>query len=197
MADPVLGKNRADPCGFSRHSPSAARSSSRSPARCCCRLPAAVVWSAIPLACTSARTRSREQAASIAATSAAYLNQYLDGLDSLASALARHPAVDGARRAASAIRLFEDMLRDQPLLLNIVVADTAGAVQWQRRAVRRATRLSPTSMPYVNEVVRTGKPQVSELMTGRIDRQPTDRAGLSGARRRAARWWACSASAST
>ncbi len=64
------------------------------------------------------------------------------------------------------------MLRDQPLLLNIVVSDPAGVVKGSG-VPSNAERLSPTSMPYVNEVVRTGKPQVSELMTGRISNQPT------------------------
>ncbi len=36
-----------------------------------------------------------------------------------------------------------------------------------------AERLSAAAMPYVTEVARTGKPQVSELMTGRISNQPT------------------------
>ena len=35
----------------------------------------------------------RGEAKSVAATSASYLNQYLDGLDSLASALVRNPSV--------------------------------------------------------------------------------------------------------
>jgi C4-dicarboxylate-specific signal transduction histidine kinase len=34
-------------------------------------------------------------------------------------------------------------------------------------------RLSPPAMRYLDEVLRTGKPQVSELMTGRISNQPT------------------------
>ena len=59
-----------------------------------------------------------QQAESVAHTSAAYLDEYLNGLDSMASALARHPAVMTLDRANSD-RLFAGVLRGQPLLLNI------------------------------------------------------------------------------
>jgi C4-dicarboxylate-specific signal transduction histidine kinase len=113
----------------------------------------------------------RDQASSVAATAGAYFNTYLAGLDSMSSALARHPAVMSLDQA-QCDPLFEAVLRDQPLLLNIVVSDTAGMVKGSG-VPSNAERLSPTSMPYVNEVARTGKPQVSELMTGRISNQPT------------------------
>ena len=130
----------------------------------------AVVWSA-----TRSRNEHadelREQAASVAVTAAAYLNTYLTGLDSMSYALARHPAVmtlDKSRCDA----LFEAVLRDQPLLLNIVVSDGVGTVKGSG-VPSTAERLSPTAMPYVVETLRTGKPQVSELMQGRISNQPT------------------------
>ena len=56
-----------------------------------------------------------QQAESVAHTSAAYLNEYLNGLDSMASALTRHPAVMTLDRESSD-RLFADVLRSQPLL---------------------------------------------------------------------------------
>ena len=114
----------------------------------------------------------REQAASVAATAGAYLNTYLTGLDSMASALARHPAVMTLDKP-QCDPLFEAVLRDQPLLLNIVVSDMVGVVMGSGVALNAATRLSPAAMPYVNETIDTGKPQVSELMTGRISNQPT------------------------
>jgi two-component system NtrC family sensor kinase len=113
----------------------------------------------------------REQATSVAATAGAYLNTYLAGLDSMSSALARHPAVMRLD-PAECNPLFEAVLRDQPLLLNIVVSDVDGVVRGSG-VPSDAGRLSPTAMPYVNETIRTGKPQVSELMTGRISNQPT------------------------
>ncbi|HEX3644482.1 MAG TPA: ATP-binding protein [Vicinamibacterales bacterium] len=112
----------------------------------------------------------RDQAASVAATAGAYFNTYLAGLDSMSSALARHPAVMALERS-QCDSLFEAVLRDQPLLLNIVVSDTAGVLKGSGVPADSA-RLSPSS-PYVNEVIRTGKPQVSELATGRVSNQPT------------------------
>ena len=113
----------------------------------------------------------REQAGSVAATAGAYLNTYLTGLDSMASALARHPAVMALDRS-QCDPLFEAVLRDQPLILNIVVSDTIGAVKGTG-VPSDAARLSPVAMPYVTEVIKTGRPQVSELMMGRISNQPT------------------------
>ena len=113
----------------------------------------------------------RDEAASVAVTAGAYLNTYLSGLDSMSSALARHPAVMTLDKH-QCDPLFEAVLRDQPLLLNIVVSDSAGSVMGSG-IPSNTERLSPTAMPYVAEVIRTGKPQVSELMTGRISNQPT------------------------
>ena len=113
----------------------------------------------------------REEAASVAATAGAYLNTYLTGLDSMASALARHPAVMALEKS-QCDPLFEAVLRDQPLILNIVVSDIAGAVKGTG-VPSSAARLSSAAMPYVGEVVKTGKPQVSELIIGRLSGQPT------------------------
>jgi two-component system NtrC family sensor kinase len=113
----------------------------------------------------------RDQAASVAVTTGAYLNTYLAGLDSMSSALARHPGVMGLDNR-QCDPLFEAVLRDQPLLLNIVVSDSAGAIKGSGVA-SSGTQLSPPAMRYLDEVIRTGKPQVSELMTGRISNQPT------------------------
>src|SRR4030081_156473 len=70
----------------------------------------------------------RDEAASVAVTAGAYLNTYLAGLDSMSSALARHPAVMTLDKH-QCDPLFEAVLRDQPLLLNIVVSDSAGSVR--------------------------------------------------------------------
>ena len=66
----------------------------------------------------------RDQAASVAATAGAYLNTYLVGLDSMSSALARHPAVMALDKPQCDL-LFEAVLRDQPLLLNICLLYTS------------------------------------------------------------------------
>jgi two-component system NtrC family sensor kinase len=113
----------------------------------------------------------RQQAGSVAATAGAYLNNYLGGLDSMSSALIRHPAVMSLDRA-QCNPLFEAVLRDQPLLLNIVLSDPEGAVMGSGIPSNNQ-RLAPDSMPYVRETINTGRPQVSELMTGRVSNQPT------------------------
>ena len=113
----------------------------------------------------------RDQAASVAVTAGAYLNTYLAGLDSMSSALARHPGVM-ALDTGQCNPLFAAVLRDQPLLLNIVVSDIGGTIKCSGVAPG-GTQLSPPAMRYLNDVIRTGKPQVSELMTGRISNQPT------------------------
>ena len=64
------------------------------------------------------------------------------------------------------------MLRDQPLILDIVVSDVAGQVKGSG-GPSAAERLSPQAMPYVTEVITSAKPQVSELMMGRISNLPT------------------------
>src|SRR6185436_15240638 len=91
-----------------------------------------------------------EQAESIAHTSAAYLDEYLSGLDSMASALTRHPAVMTLDRASSD-RLFADVLSGQPLLLNIVLTDRNAVVKGTGLPVR--VELGPKALPYVQAVL--------------------------------------------
>ena len=116
-------------------------------------------------------TEVEEQAGSIAHTAAAYLNEYLNGLDSMASTLARHPAVMTLDRVQSD-QLFADVLPGQPLLLNIVLTDRTGNLRGSGLHVRNA--LGPTvTLPYVPEVVASGKPVISELTTGQVSGKPT------------------------
>jgi two-component system NtrC family sensor kinase len=113
-----------------------------------------------------------EQAGSIAATAAAYLNQYLTGLDSMASALVRHPAVMTLDRARCD-PLFAAVLRDQPLILNILLSDRGGRIKGTAVASRAGDEVSTVTMGYVSEVVSSGKPVVSELMMGKVSGKPT------------------------
>jgi C4-dicarboxylate-specific signal transduction histidine kinase len=112
----------------------------------------------------------REQAGSIAATAGAYLNQYLSGVDSMASALARHPAVIALDRA-NANQLFEAVLRDQPLILNIVLTDTTGVIRGSGVPTTEQ-RIPPASFGYTEQLLQTKKPVVSELFPGRISGKP-------------------------
>src|SRR5690349_2749986 len=114
----------------------------------------------------------REQAATVAATAAAYLNQYLTGLDSMASALVRHQAV-AAFDPAACDRLFADVLHDQPLVLNIVLSDLAGTIKGTALPLRPGAAPA-AALPRVREaVVATGKPIVTELTNGVVTGKPT------------------------
>jgi C4-dicarboxylate-specific signal transduction histidine kinase len=113
----------------------------------------------------------REQAASVASTAAAYLNQYLNGLDSMASALVRHPAVQGLDRAQSD-RLFADVLHGQPLILNIVLTDQHGALRGTALP-NPANTGTPVELRYWKDVVDSGKPMIGELTNGPLTGKPT------------------------
>jgi two-component system, NtrC family, sensor kinase len=112
-----------------------------------------------------------QQAESIAHTAAAYLDEYLNGLDSMSSALTRHPAVLTLDRAQSD-RLFADVLRGQPLLLNILLTDRAGGVKGTGLPGRADLALTVTQ-PYVQAVVSSGKALISELTQGQLSGKPT------------------------
>ncbi len=136
-----------------------------------------IVPFALVIAWSVDRTRAereeelQEQAGAVAATAAAYLNQFLAGFDSLASTLTRHPAVI-ALDADRSNELFAAVLHEQPVVLNIILTDRNGVV--------RGTALQPrldvgniVSMTYVHDVVASGKPVVSELSVGRVSGKPT------------------------
>jgi two-component system NtrC family sensor kinase len=112
----------------------------------------------------------REQAGSVASTSAAYLNQHLTGLDSMASAIVRNPSVVALDRAPSD-RLFAEVLRDQPLLSNIVLTDPGGVIRGTGIA-GRTTIGETVRMQYVKDVVASGKQVVTELQTGVVSGKP-------------------------
>jgi C4-dicarboxylate-specific signal transduction histidine kinase len=112
-----------------------------------------------------------EQAESIAHTSAAYLDEYLNGLDSMASALTRHPAVMSLDRSTSD-QLFAGVLRGQPLLLNILLTDRTGVVKGTGLPARVEVEPS-VAQPYVQAVVSSGKAIISELTKGVMLGKPT------------------------
>ncbi len=130
---------------------------------------AAALWSA-QMTRLERESEVRDQAGALATTAGAYLNHYLTGVDSMASALMRHPSVITLDRDACD-RLFAAVLRDQPLLLNIVLSDTTGAIQGTGLPFREGA--VPTPIPRVSEVAAGGKPLVSEFTTGQITGKPT------------------------
>jgi C4-dicarboxylate-specific signal transduction histidine kinase len=112
----------------------------------------------------------RAQATAIAETAKAYLNQYLSGVDSLASVLERYPDVVALNRAGCD-RLFAGILHDQPLILNIGLTDAHGAFKGSGLAVPPQFVQPPRA--FIADVVRTGRPVVSELVTGVVTKRPT------------------------
>jgi len=130
----------------------------------------AVIWSA-DRTIREREIEVQDQAKSIAVTSVAYLNQYLAGLDSLASALSRHPDV-GALRESECTRLFAAVLTEQPLILNLMLTGTDGTIRGSALPIP-PDRRGPVDMPYVSQVAATGQPVVSEFSRGRVTGKPT------------------------
>ena len=133
-------------------------------------LAGAMVWSAD-------RTRAerqeemRQEAHSVARLAAAYLNQYFDGLDAMASALIRHPAIP-ALNPTECDKLFAGLLSEQPLLLNVVLRDrnlrlVASAIETP------ADRTSVPAPAYMMDVLKTGRSGVSSLIAGPLTGRPT------------------------
>jgi signal transduction histidine kinase len=116
------------------------------------------------------RAEVHAEAASIVATSVAYLDRYLRGVDATASVLVRHPAVVPPITAECS-RLFADVLRDQPLILDVVLRAPDGTV---RCSGLQGGDISPGAMDrHVDEVVSSGHSLVSGLTIGSVAHKPT------------------------
>ena len=132
-------------------------------------LAAAIAWSA-NLTYSEHQSELRAEASSMASTAASSLTQQLDAVDALASLLTRHPAVFTFQQVESD-RLFASLFQDYPLILSIVLTDTNGSVR--STAVVPSARLQQSSSPaYVQQVLTSGQPVVSELTTGLIEGTP-------------------------
>jgi len=134
-------------------------------------LGAALVWSDLRTL-QEREGEVRGEAKSVAATSASYLNQYLDGLDSLASALSRNPVVRALRTDECSV-LFGEVLKEHPLLLNVVLYGADGAVHGSGLVAASALEREPAGGSYVAAVLHSGRPVVSDLSTGPVSRKPT------------------------
>ena len=134
------------------------------------------VFYVVVAAWASSRTRAerevevRDQAGALSTTAGDYLSRYLAGIDSLAAALMRHPSVVALDRDACD-RLFPVVLGEQPLLLNIVLSDTAGALRGIGRPLPEGA--GPMVLPGVSQVAAGGKPIVSEFTHGQVTGKPT------------------------
>ena len=107
----------------------------------------------------------------MAQTAAAYLNQYLASLDSIASALTRDAAVVSLSREGCD-PLFAEVMHGEPLLLNVVVTDREGNLKGSGLAAAWA-RPQAVTFPYIKRVVDFGKPVISDLLTGQLSGKPT------------------------
>jgi two-component system NtrC family sensor kinase len=116
------------------------------------------------------RAEVHAEAASIVATSVAYLDRYLRGVDSTASVLVRHPAVVPPI-TAECNRLFAGVMRDQPLILDVVLRAPDGRL---RCSGLQGRDISPGAMDrHVDEVVSSGHSLVSGLTIGAVTHRPT------------------------
>ena len=129
----------------------------------------AVVWSAARTL-QERQDEVRAEATAMATMGAAYLNRYLDGVDEAASVLTRHPAVMALDRT-QCDRLFPTLLHEQPLITNLVLTDATGAVRGTALAIPAAIA-QVVAMPYVAEVVRSGRPVIGDLWSGQITGKP-------------------------
>jgi C4-dicarboxylate-specific signal transduction histidine kinase len=127
----------------------------------------AIVWSARQTR-LERQTEVRDEAVSVATTAAAYLDEYLNGLDGLASVLVRHPAVL-ALDGPACDRLFVALLHDQPLLTNLVLVAPDGSIHGSARPLQDGR----VSQPSLTQAFRTGKPQVGEFAIGAVSGKPT------------------------
>ncbi len=112
-----------------------------------------------------------EQAVSLAHSTAAYLDLYFKGLDSMAMALTRHPGVLALDRAACE-PLFSEVLENEPLLMNVVLTDGAGVLK-ASGLPERWDHPPTVTLPYVQQVVQENGPVVSDLTRGLVSGRPT------------------------
>lgn len=109
----------------------------------------------------------REAAISVAVTAAASLDEAVRGFDALASGLVRHPAVANFDPAGCPA-LFASVLREHPLLTNIALVDAGGRVLGSGRPPSDQS----IDRPWLREVLRTGKPVVSDFQVGSVSGKP-------------------------
>ena len=128
-----------------------------------------VFWSAMRTA-NERRAEVRAEAAAMTTMGAAYLDRYLDGIDAAASVLTRNPSVTALDRV-QCDRLFSTLLHEEPLIINLVLTDTKGAVRGTGLVFPPAIDQT-VLMPYVAAVVKSGRPVIGDLWSGQISGKP-------------------------
>ena len=127
-----------------------------------------ITWSAIRTR-TERADEVREEAGSIATAAAAVFNEYFTSLDAIASMLQLHPAVR-ALDGDICKPLFVRVLHDNPLLNDVLLRAADGHLV--------ATGVEPlvaqpSAPSFIFQVVREGRPAVSQLMIGPITGRQT------------------------
>jgi signal transduction histidine kinase len=114
----------------------------------------------------------RQQTESIAAMAASQLEQYFSGIDAMASAVTRHGALMALERD-QANRFLSELLRSQPLVLNLVLAlpDSrvlAAATPWPSEL----GQVPSVAQLGIEEVVRTKRPAVGDFVMSPLNGKP-------------------------
>ena len=108
----------------------------------------------------------RAEGRSVATLAAAYLTQYFEGLDAIASALVRHPAVVSLD-AVECQRVFADLVRREPLLLNVTLRDREGVLV--ASGVEQPAGQPPGPVPESSSrALASGQPAVGRLRAAPI-----------------------------
>ena len=123
---------------------------------------AAIAWSALQTR-RERQAEVRDEALSVAVSAASSLDEYLRRLDAMASALVRNPVLINLEQPATD-RLFAELLHDQPLLTNIVLATPDGVLEGSGVT---APTSSQAAGSWPAQVVQSGEPQVGDYRLAR------------------------------
>jgi len=123
---------------------------------------AAIAWSALQT-WRERQAEVRDEALSVAVSAASSLDEYLRRLDAMASALVRNPVLIKLEQPATD-RLFAELLHDQPLLTNIVLATPDGVLEGSGVT---APMSSQGAGSWPAQVVQSGEPQVGDYRLAR------------------------------
>ena len=115
------------------------------------------------------RSETHAEARALAAMAAAYVDEYVHGLDRMAAALVQNGAIVRLDRQQCE-RLLADLLRDNVLIGDMVLNASDGAIEASGRPVPNQGGSAPP--PYVKQVVSSGRPVVSGLMITQVTRSP-------------------------
>jgi C4-dicarboxylate-specific signal transduction histidine kinase len=122
---------------------------------------------------SAARTREerraeiRAEAASVSRTAAAYIDEHLSSLVSLASVLLRHPAIAGLD-APAATRLLLDLNVEHPLLTNLTLVGPEGRIIASGLPLQDGV----VTQPWFQEAFNSGRPVVGEFTVGALSAKP-------------------------